>query len=130
MQRRERQSRGAFCANEAARIERFFRVIREKSGACSSSDVITSGGRKSETTMEDKVIVVVCGYPDLYIYLRTFTKTGIHFARRLELPCRSPSRDANSRLLCSEFHTRMKRVNSKCSSVQLRANSAIYSRLV
>ncbi len=33
----------------------------------------------------------------------------------------------NSRLLCSEFHARMKRVNSKCSSVQLRANSAIYS---
>ncbi len=42
--------------------------------------------------------------------------------------CRSPSHDANSRLLCSEFHARMKRVNSKCSSVQLRANSAIYSR--
>ncbi len=38
-----------------------------QSGACSSSDVITSGGRKSETTMEDKVIVVVCGYPELYI---------------------------------------------------------------
>ncbi len=35
-----------------------------QSGACSSSDVITSGGRKSETTMEDKVIVVVCGYPE------------------------------------------------------------------
>ncbi len=32
-----------------------------QSGACSSSDVITSGGRKAETTMEDKVIVVVCG---------------------------------------------------------------------
>ncbi len=41
---------------------------------------------------------------------------------------RSPSHDANSRLLWSEFHARMKRVNSKCSSVQLRANSAIYSR--
>ncbi len=25
-----------------------------QSGACSSSDVITSGGRKSQTTMEDK----------------------------------------------------------------------------
>ncbi len=37
-----------------------------QSGACSSSDVITSGGRKSQTTMEDKVIVVVCGYPELY----------------------------------------------------------------
>ncbi len=101
-----------------------------QSGACSSSDVIMSGGRKSKTTMEDKLIVVVCGYPELYIHLRTFTKTGIHFATRLELPGRSPSHDANSRLLCSEFHARMKRINSKCSSVQLRANNAIYSRLV
>ncbi len=98
-----------------------------QSGACSSSDVITSGGRKSETTMEDKVIVVVCGYPELYIHLRTFTKTGIHFATRLELPGRSTSHDANSRLLCSEFLARMKRVNSKCSSVQLCTNSVIYS---
>ncbi len=133
-----------------ARIERFLRSIQlefqlesrqlknlnfggysrrvNQSGACSSSDVITSGGRKSETTMEDKVIVVVCGYPELYIYLRTFTKTGILFATRLELPGRSPSHDAYSRLLCSEFLARMKRVNSKCSSVQLLANSAIYSR--
>ncbi len=61
------------------------------------------------------------------ILLRTFTKTGIHLATRLELPGRSPSHDAYSCLLCSEFHERMKRVNSKCSSVQLRANSAIYS---
>ncbi len=82
-----------------------------QSGACSGSDVITSGGRKSETTMEDKVIVVVCGYPELYIHLRTFTKTGIHFATRLELPGRSPSHDAYSRLLCSEFHARMARIS-------------------
>ncbi len=82
-----------------------------QSGACSSSDVITSGGRKSETTMEDKVIVVVCGYPELYIHLRTFTKTGIHFATRLELPGRSPSHDTNSHLLCSEFHARMARLS-------------------
>ncbi len=61
------------------------------------------------------------------ILLRTFTKTNIHFATRLELPGRSPSHDANSHLLCSEFHVRMKWVNSKCSSLQLRANSAIYS---
>ncbi len=80
-----------------------------QSGSCSSSDVIMSGGRKSETAMEDKIIVVVCGYPELYIHLRTFTKTGIHFAMRLELPGRSPSHDANSRLLCSEFHSRMAR---------------------
>ncbi len=103
-----------------ARIERFFsRKLKNlnfcgyscrvnQSGACSSSDVITSGGRKSETTMEDKVIVIVCGYPELYIHLCTFTKTGIHFAMRLELPGRSPSHDVNLRLLCSEFHTRIK----------------------
>ncbi len=82
-----------------------------QSGACSRSDVITSGGRKSETTMEDKVIVVVCGYPELYIHLPTFTKTGIHFAMRLELPSRSPIHDANSRLLCSKFHARISHVN-------------------
>ncbi len=80
MQRRDRQSCGAICANYTARIERLMRDSRElknlnfggyschvnQSGACSSSDVITSGGRKSETTMEDKLIVVVCGYPELY----------------------------------------------------------------
>ncbi len=48
-----------------------------QSGACSSSDVITSGGRKSETTMEGKIIVAVCGYPGLYDTTSTFTKTGI-----------------------------------------------------
>ncbi len=37
-----------------------------QSGACNCSDVFTSRGRKSETTMEDKLIVVVCGYPELY----------------------------------------------------------------
>ncbi len=42
---------------------------------------ITSGGRKSQTTMEDKCIVVVCGYLELYIHLHTFTKTGIHLQR-------------------------------------------------
>ncbi len=122
MQRRERQSCGAIRTIEAARIERLSRELKNRnfggysrrvnhSGACSSSDVITSGGRKSETTMEDKVIVVVCGYPELYIHLRTFTKTGIHFATRLELPGRSPSHDANSRLLCSKFHVRIARIS-------------------
>ncbi len=83
MQRRDRQSCGAIQANYAARIERLGRLTRysrklknlnfggysrrvNQSGACSSSDVITSGGRKSETTMEDKLIVVVCEYPELY----------------------------------------------------------------
>ncbi len=50
-------------------------------------------------------------FPDLYIHLRTFTKTGIHFATRLELPGRSPSHDAYSRVLCSEFHARMVRIS-------------------
>ncbi len=114
--------------NYAARIERLGRLTRHsreqrelknlnfggyscrvnQSGACSSSDVITSGGRKSETTMEDKLIVVVCGYPELYDTTSYFLETGIHFPTRLELPGRSPSHDANSRLLSSEFHARMK----------------------
>ncbi len=45
-----------------------------QSGACSSSDVITSGGRKYETAMEDKLIVVVCGYPELYDITSYFYK--------------------------------------------------------
>ncbi len=82
MQRRDRQSCGAIRAKEAdairanyvARIERLGRLTRvsrysknrnfggylrrvNQSGACSSSDVITSGGRKSETTMEDCCVV-------------------------------------------------------------------------
>ncbi len=131
MQRRNRQSCGAIRANYE-RLMRHSRKLKNlnwysrrinQSGACSSSDVITSGGRKSETTMKNKVIVVVCGYPELYIHLPTFTKTGIHLATRLELPGRSPPHDAYSCLLCNEFLARMKRVNSKCSSVQ----STIYS---
>ncbi len=41
-----------------------------QSGACSNSDVITSGGRKSKTKMENKVIVVVRGTRScLYIFV-------------------------------------------------------------
>ncbi len=58
--------------NPAARIERLMRELKKlnvggyscrvnQSGACVSSDVITCGGRKSKTTMDDKLIVVVCG---------------------------------------------------------------------
>ncbi len=82
-----------------------------QSGACSSSDVITSGGRKSKTTMEDKLIWLYVGTRSCTILLRTFTKTGIHFTTRLELPGRSPSHDTNSRLLCSEFHAQMKQIS-------------------
>ncbi len=72
------------------------------------------------------------------ILLRTFTKTGINFAMRLELPGRSPSHDANSRRLCSEFHARMKRISRANEASKLKMfkrpttrdsfdNSAIYS---
>ncbi len=74
-------------------------------------DLAVTSLRAEAETMEDKVIVVVCGYPELYIHLSTFTKTGIHFATRLELPGRSPSHDTYSRLLCSEFHTQMVRIS-------------------
>ncbi len=89
--------------------------------------MIMSGGRKSEKTMEDKFIVVVCGYLELYDNTSYFYNNKNKFSKRLELPGRSPSLNANSRLLCSEFHARMKRINSKCSCVQLHANSVIYS---
>ncbi len=110
MQRHDRQSCGTIRANEATRIERLTRHLREsrelknlnfggyshrvnQSEACSSIDVITSGGRKSQTTMEDKLIVIVCGYLALYICI---SETGA--------ACRSPPHDAYSPLLCSEFH--------------------------
>ncbi len=74
MQRCDRQSCSNIRSNEVARMARGLKNLNfggyshrvNQSGACSSSDVITSGGRKSETTMEDKLIVVVCGYPELY----------------------------------------------------------------
>ncbi len=69
MQRRDRQSCGAIRANGAnyaVQIESLGRELKNlnvsgysrrvnQSGACSSSDMITSGGRKSETTMEDNI---------------------------------------------------------------------------
>ncbi len=51
-----------------------------QSGACSSSDVITSRGRKSEKTMEEKCIVVVCGYPELYDTTLYFYKNRNKFS--------------------------------------------------
>ncbi len=62
-----------------------------QSGACSSSDVITSGGRKSKTTMKDKVIVVVCGYPELYDTTSYFYKNRNTFCNETGAACRSPS---------------------------------------
>ncbi len=61
-----------------------------QSGACSSSDVITSGGRKSETTMEDKLIVVVCGYPELYDITSYFYRNKNTFCNETGAACRSP----------------------------------------
>ncbi len=161
-----------------ARIEHFLRAswkiwilayIRARlnqSGACSSSDVITSGGRKSETTMEDKLIVVVCVYTRSFmILLRIFIKTGINIIKSIfiktvpdpnglscRIICCNPT-ETQQRVLCPclaeappmtrirvcvvnftrewrEFLAQMKWVNSKLSSVHLRAKSAIYSRLV
>ncbi len=149
MQRRDRQSCGAIRANEAARMARIEHLgrltsdfsIRAKnlnfggysrrvnqSGACSSSDVITSRGRKSQTTMEDKLNLAVCGYPELYDATSYFYKNRNTFCNETGAAWQKPPpHDANSRLLCSEFHARIKRVNLKCSSVRLRVNSAIYS---
>ncbi len=111
--------------NPAALFARMARITRRElsrnfgrysrrvsqSGACSSSDVITIGGRKSEKTMEDKLIVVYVGTRSCTILLRTFIETEINFAMRLELPDRSPSHDANSHLLCREFDVRIKRIS-------------------
>ncbi len=86
------------------------RAAVNQSGACSSSDVITSGGRKSETTMEDKLIVVVCGYPELYDTTSYFYKNRNTFcnetgaAWQKPLPCWECS-------LCSEFQARMKQIS-------------------
>ncbi len=52
------------------------------SGSCSSSDVITSGGRQSEIKMEDKLIVVVCGYPELYDTTSYFYKNMNKFSNK------------------------------------------------
>ncbi len=82
-----------------------------QSGACSSSDVITSGGRNSETTMEDRLIVVVCGYTELYDTTSYFYKNRNKFCNETGAACKGPSHDANSRLLCSEFHSRKKLIS-------------------
>ncbi len=80
--------------NPAALFARMMRFVRiNKSGACSSSDVITN----------------------------------IHFATTLKLPAESPPM-MRIRICCVvNFHMRMKRFKAKCSLVQLRANSVIYS---
>ncbi len=140
MQRCDRQFCGTICANEAAQIERLTRQLKNlnfggysrhvnQSGACSSSDVIMSGGRKSKTTMEDKVIVVVCGYPELYDTSLYFYKNRNTFWKRLELPGRSPSHDAYSRLLCSEFHARMKRISCVNEASKLNVQASNFARI-
>ncbi len=111
-------------ANYAARIERLGRLMRysrelknldfggysrriNQSGACSSSNVL----RVTKKQWRTNLLWLYVGTRSCTILLHTFTKTGINLATRLELPGRSPSHDANSRLLCSEFHARMKRIS-------------------
>ncbi len=101
IQRLDRQSCGTNNKNYAARIERLGHLMRKfknvnfggyschvnQSGACSSSDVITNGGRKSEKTMEDIFIVVVCGYPELYDTTSYFYKNRITFIHVIRVWC-------------------------------------------
>ncbi len=86
-------------------------------------------GRKSETTMEDKLIVVVCGYPELYDITSYFYKNRNKFCNETGAAWqkgqgifwpRSPSHYANSRLLCSECHARMKRISSANEASKLK----------
>ncbi len=49
-------------------------------------------------------MVVVCGYPELYDTTSYFYKNRNKFSNETGAACRSPPHDANSRLLCSEFH--------------------------
>ncbi len=103
----DRQSCGAIRANYAARIERLGRLPCESRklkmfyfggysrrvnqlGVCSSSDVITSGGRKSQTTMEDKLIGLVCEYAELCDTTSYFYKNRNTFCNETGAACRSP----------------------------------------
>ncbi len=128
MQRHDRQSCGAifFFFFNNLNFGRSSRRVNQ-SGACSSSDVITSRGRNNNGR---QINCGLCGYPELYDTTSYFYKNRNNFNNETGAACRSPPHDANSRLLCSEFHARMKRVNSKCSSVQLRAIYSLHSRLV
>ncbi len=111
MQRRDRQSCGAIRANEVARMTRFARITWRELSIWGVWRVIRelknqkNGGYSCCVNQSG-----ACSSSDVI--------TNSHFATRLELPGRSRSHDANSRLLCSEFHARMNRVNSKCSSIQ------------
>ncbi len=82
-------------------------------------------GASLTTTMENKLIVVVCRYPEFYGITSYFYKNAWKKVSEEELfaatrprlssessapACRSPSHDANSRL-CSEFHARMVRIS-------------------
>ncbi len=127
-----------FARMRAARIERITRVwkIWTLADICtalinqelaSSRDVITSGGRKSETTMEDKLIWVVCGYSELYNTTSYFYRNRNKFSNETVAGCRSPSNDANSRLLCSEFHTNEAYFTQRMNERISRANEAYFT---
>ncbi len=125
MQRLDRQSCGTNNANYAAQIERLGHLMRKLKN-------LNFGGYSRHVNNQELALAVTwlrmeaenpkkqwrtnllwlyVGTRSCTILLRTFTKTGINFATRLELPGRSPSHDANSRLLCSEFHAQMKLIS-------------------
>ncbi len=110
MQRRDRQSCDTIRVNEAVQIERL---------GCLTSELknLNFGGYSRRVNQSG-----ACSSSDVI--------TNSHFATTLELPAEAPPIFANSHLLCIEFHARMKRVNSKCSSVQLRAIYSLHSHLV
>ncbi len=80
-----------------------------QSGACSSSDVITSGGGKSQNNNGGQIYCGCMWVPGAVYTSSYFYKNRNTFCNETGAACRSPSHDANSHLLCSEFHARMAR---------------------
>ncbi len=83
----------------------------------------------------NNVIVVVCGYSELYDTTSYFYKNRNTFCIETGAAWQEAPPMTRICVCCvvnltrewCKFHARMKRVNSNCSSVQLRTNSAIYS---
>ncbi len=103
MQRRDRQSCGVIRVNEAARMTQFTRLGRL---TCDLKN-LNFGGYLCRVNQSGP-----CSSSDVFM--------NSHFATTLELPGGSPSHEANSRLLCSKFHARKKRIS--------RANEANFTR--
>ncbi len=103
-----------------------------QSGACSSSDVITSGGKQQCKIRNNNGGQSNCGcmwvpgavYTSSYFYKnrnRFCNETGSAWQKPL------PWREFAS-VVCSEFHARMKRVTQNVQASNSSRNSAIYSR--